>query len=194
MAQKTQSKTSKAKGSTRRAQPVVPPGSAAMAETFSRRLVNRLKGSETQEIDIIDAIKEDHKPLKEFITIFKDEKKTFAEKKRAFERFAPILEAHAKPEEQALYADMRTISEMKVDSHEGDIEHEVVDTLVAQLKRTTSRDIFLAKVKVVAELLDHHIREEENDMLPDYKSNTTSEERYKAGAKYLKARSTYLAH
>ena len=177
-----------------RANSKIPMGSAELAETIARRLMSRVTGHATGEIDIIDAIKEDHKPLKELLKIMKGEKETFAQKKAAFEKFGPTLVAHAKPEEKTWYTDMKSTSDLKIEGLEGDIEHQIADQLCDELKRTTSRDVFMAKVKVLAELVEHHIKEEENEMLPDFKKNSTSDERYELGAKYLKLRAAYLTH
>lgn len=172
----------------------IPEGSAKMPQTIATRVLSRFTGQDEQAVDIIDAIKEDHKPLKDLIKIMKDSEATFAQKKAAFAKFAPTLEAHAKPEEQTWYKDMKSDRELKVDGLEGDVEHQIADQLSAELKRTSNRDLFMAKVKVLAELVEHHIKEEENDMLPEFKKNSTAEERAELGAKYLKLREAYLAH
>ncbi len=175
-----------------RSQKKVPAGSAKMPQTIVRRVMSQFTGSDVQEIDIIDLIKEDHKCLKDLIKIMKSDDATFAEKKAAFKRFVPIVTAHAKPEGATWYAVMKRDAKLKGEGLEGDVEHELVDQLCAELKRTTGKDLFMAKLKVLGEFLEHHIEEEEEDMLPDYKKNSTAAERAKLGAKYLKLRSAYL--
>ena len=49
-------------------------------------------------------------------------------------------------------------------------------------------------MKVLAELLEHHIQEEETTMLPEFRQNSSAMERRELGAKYLKLRSAYLTH
>ena len=159
------------------------------AEKFAQGIVDVFTA---QSEDIIDLIKEHHKPLKELIKKMKSEDATYAEKKKAFKEFAPTLVAHAKPEEKAWYKDMKEEHDMNVDAIEGDVEHGIADKLCAELKRTTDRDTFMAKVKVLAEVVEHHIKEEEEDLLPKYKDESDSAERIAVGKRYLKLRERYL--
>lgn len=70
----------------------------------TERTAGKTRQTATQGMDIIDAILEDHEPLKELIEIMKDSEKPFDQRLDAFEEFAPLLIAHAKPEEETLYA------------------------------------------------------------------------------------------
>lgn len=154
------------------------------------------KSSRTrQEVgpDIVQIILKDHKPLKALIKIMKSERSKYAQKKAAFEEFAPTLIAHAKPEEQSWYIDMKSTDEQRVEGLEGDVEHGLADQLCEELKRTPDRDMFEAKVKVLAELVEHHIEEEEEEMLPKFKKDSTVDERVRLGEKYLKVQKAFLA-
>lgn len=142
------------------------------------------QGSE-QELDLIELILADHKPLKELIETLKDDEAEYAEKKEAFEVFARLLKAHAYPEEQTWYLAMKEDDEMVVDGLEGDVEHGLADQLCEELKREEDENMFMAKVKVLAELVEHHIEEEEEDMLPEYRENSEMSVRVELGAKYL---------
>lgn len=144
------------------------------------------------QTDIIDLIKRDHKPLKKLIKIMKSEDATVTQKKAAFKQFAPTLVAHAKPEERTWYVNMKNDDDMIVEGLEGDVEHGLADQLCNELKRTKDNDMFEAKVKVLAEMVEHHIEEEEEDMLPKFKRNSTKEERSILAEKYEKFREEYL--
>jgi len=139
--------------------------------------------------DIIQLILNDHLPLKALIEVMKDDEAEYPEKLAAFEEFAPTLVAHAKPEEKTWYVDMKKDDEMVVEGLEGDVEHGLADQLCEELKRTDDEDMFMAKVKVLAELVEHHIEEEEEEMLPEYKKNSTLEERIELGMLYLQFQS-----
>lgn len=145
----------------------------------------KAKSAKEAELDIIDLIMNDHKPLKELIETLKDEEAEYEEKKAAFDQFGPLLKAHAYPEEQTWYVAMKEDDDMIVEGLEGDVEHGLADQLCEELKREEDEDMFMAKVKVLAELVEHHIEEEEEDMLPDYRENSTAEERMELAAQYL---------
>lgn len=146
-----------------------------------------------QDSDIVSVILEDHKSLKELIKVMKDSEEFPQERVAAFEEFVPLLTAHAKPEEEILYAFLRKNEELKEEVCEGEVEHEIADQLVEEIKRTTDLDMKAAKVKVLAELVEHHIEEEEEDLLPDYRKQSESSERSKLGNDFLDLKLRYLA-
>ena len=153
---------------------------------------NRKIEEETNQLDIIELIKRDHKPLKKLIKTMKSDDATITQKKAAFKKFAPTLIAHAKPEERTWYVNMKNEDDMTVEGLEGDIEHGLADQLCQELKRTKDNDMFEAKVKVLAEMVEHHIEEEEEDMLPAFRRKSTKEERSKLAVKYEKLRAEYV--
>jgi len=78
------------------------------------------------------------------------------------------LALHTQVEEEILYPAARealTKDEDIVD--EAYVEHAGAKTLIAQLKTMTSdQPLFDAKVKVLGEYIDHHVREEESEFFP----------------------------
>jgi hemerythrin superfamily protein len=149
------------------------------------------KNTKTSAQDIIALILADHKPLKAMIKIMKSEDGTLAKKKATFQKFAPTLIAHAKPEEQTWYVSMKNEHDMSVEGTEGDVEHGLADQLCDELKSTTDHDMFMAKVKVLAELVEHHLEEEEEKLLPAYRKESELEERKELGMKYLELQRKY---
>lgn len=136
--------------------------------------------------DIIDLILEDHVALKKLIKVLKDTDTDIGERYAAFGEFAPLLTLHAKPEEQTLYVDMKKDEEMRTEGFEGDVEHALADQLLQEAQATTDdEDLWSAKVKVLAELVEHHIEEEEEEMLPDYRKNSEKETRLELGEQYI---------
>jgi hypothetical protein len=157
---------------------------AKKAKKTSRKAAPRKTAS--QKNDITSLIKEDHKPLKQLIRILKDsEKHDLDERMEAFEEFAPLLVNHAKSEEQTLYVAMKKTEDFREEGFEGDVEHTLADQLLEEIKRTEEEDLWSARVKVLAELVEHHIEEEEEEMLPEYKKETALEERVALGEMFL---------
>jgi hemerythrin-like domain-containing protein len=143
--------------------------------------------------DIISIILEDHKPLKQLIKVMKDTERSTEERFAAFEKFAPTLIAHAKPEEETLYVFMKKNEELKEDGYEGGVEHTIADQLVEEIKRTSDEDMKDARIKVLAELVEHHIEEEEEELLPDLKKETEKDIRARIGNQFLELKIKYLA-
>jgi hemerythrin superfamily protein len=139
-------------------------------------------------LDIVDLILEDHKPLKALIKILKDEDFDAKKREDAMEEFAVQLVSHADPEEDVLYNYMKQTSEMRSEAFEGIVEHGLADQMLEEIRRTNDPDLWSAKVKVVAELVEHHIKEEEEDLLPDFKKHSEREIRNKLGSQFLQAK------
>ncbi len=107
-------------------------------------------------------ILEDHKPLKQLIKFLKESENDIEERKVAFEDFALALISHSKAEEEVLDTFMKTDQEMREEALEGDVEHGLADQVVKEVKRTKmDADLWSACVKVLAELVENHIEEEE---------------------------------
>jgi hemerythrin superfamily protein len=136
--------------------------------------------------DIIDLILEDHKALKKLIKVLKDSEADIGEKYAAFGEFAPLLTLHSKPEEQTLYVDMKEDEELRTEGYEGDVEHALAEQLMLDAQGTTdNEDLWKAKVKVLAELVEHHIEEEEEEMLPEYRKSSEPQKRLELGERFL---------
>lgn len=142
--------------------------------------------------DIVELILEDHKPLKELIRILKDDEQDFTERSEAMDEFAVALISHAKPEEEVLYEQLKKNKELRSEGYEGEVEHTLADQMVEEIRRTSDPDIWSAKVKVVAELVEHHIEEEESELLPDFKSQSDAQEREQLGDLFLQAKTALL--
>jgi len=158
---------------------------------IKKKAVKKSNKQASSSDDIIKLILDDHKPLKKLIKVMKNDDKDIEERRKAFEDFAPLLIAHAKPEEQALYAYMKEDDDLRVEGLEGDVEHAIADQLVHEAKNTDDEDLFSARIKVLAELVEHHIEEEEEEMLPNVRKNSEVEERSELGQRYLQLRMKY---
>lgn len=142
----------------------------------------------TNGTDIVELIMQDHKPLKELIKILKHAESDATERFEAFEKFAPLLLSHAMPEEMSLYEFMKADKDMLLEGLEGDTEHTLAAQLIDEICETQDEDLWSAKVKVLAEMVEHHIKEEEGTMLPDFRKNSTLEERTSLGQAYTELR------
>jgi len=65
--------------------------------------------------------------------------------------------------------------------------------MIEEIKRATDMDLKGAKIKVLAELVEHHIEEEENDLLPSFQKSSSTEDRLRLGDLFLKAKAEMFA-
>jgi hemerythrin-like domain-containing protein len=110
--------------------------------------------------------------------------------RETFETFATLLGKHAKAEEKVVYDALIATGddETEVDAHEGYTEHMLAATLLKKLKAGTDplSAEWRAEAQVMQEILEHHIKEEEDTIFDDVKDNFESEEREEMGAAFEK--------
>jgi hemerythrin superfamily protein len=83
-----------------------------------------------------------------------------------FKKIKEELTAHAKAEQKVLYTRMKKGEEESKDfALEGTVEHEVIEKLLDQLSRsrTKTSDEWMARAKVLKEVVKHHVKEEESE-------------------------------
>ena len=57
--------------------------------------------------------------------------------------------------------------------------------MIDEAKRSDDVEKWSAQVKVLAELVEHHMEEEEQEMLPDFRKASDGEERERLGEAFL---------
>jgi hypothetical protein len=112
-------------------------------------------------------LKKDHDVVKDLFDKFEKAEKTAA-KEKIIDQAITALKIHAILEEEIFYPTVRAHLGSKV-MNEADEEHHVAKVLIAELDRGVNRDHREAKFTVLAESVRHHVREEENEMLPKAK-------------------------
>jgi len=109
-------------------------------------------------------LKKDHDTVKELFEKF-EKTSSSAEKERIIAKALEELKLHAAIEEEIFYPAVRKHVGKDV-MNEADEEHHVAKVLIAELDANAAPDHRDAKFTVLAESVRHHIKEEENEMLP----------------------------
>lgn len=114
-------------------------------------------------------LKEDHDRVEALFDQF-EEAKGRAAKRKIVRAALTELKVHAAIEEELFYPAVRKSVGKEV-MNEADEEHHVAKLLIAELDQMDgSESHFDAKFLVLAENVRHHIKEEENEMLPKAKA------------------------
>ena len=81
------------------------------------------------------------------------------------------LEIHAQLEEEIFYPALREVFKDTEHLAEAEVEHQSAKELIAQIEAMPEADeMFDAKVKVLGEYVDHHIKEERAQLFPKARS------------------------
>lgn len=158
-------------------------------ETLTSRLAKVLGlSSDLSFPSIIDAIEADHEDIKKCLGVMKSEDASLAQKKKAYKTFAPLLKSHSSAEEKVVYAFCLGIEELKEDSYEGYVEHGIAGNLIRKINGLRDAKQWAAHVKVLAELVEHHIQEEEKEFLPSLRNYVKTEEQRRMREEFVSLR------
>jgi len=119
--------------------------------------------------DAIALLKQDHANVKALFKEFEElGDRAFASKKRLADKICLELTRHATAEEEIFYPAVRAASKEAEDLvDEATVEHSSAKDLIAQIGEMDPHDeLFDAKVKVLGEYINHHVKEEEGEMFP----------------------------
>lgn len=123
----------------------------------------------TKSTDAITLLRADHdkvkKMFREFEKLHKDGSDDDAE--MLAKEICNELTIHTTIEEEIFYPEVRAALEDDDMMDEAEVEHASAKDLVAQIRAmSASDDKFAAKVTVLGELIDHHVKEEHDEMFP----------------------------
>jgi hemerythrin superfamily protein len=120
------------------------------------------------KIDAIELLIQDHKEVKKLFEEFDaltDRSK--AKKKVIADKICHELIIHTQIEEEIFYPKVREAIKDSDLMDEALVEHAGAKDLIAQiLDMSPGEDLYDAKVTVLSEQIDHHVKEEEEDMFP----------------------------
>jgi iron-sulfur cluster repair protein YtfE (RIC family) len=120
--------------------------------------------------DAIALLIEDHETVKSMFEQYEGlGDRAFVTKKKLATEICTELTKHATAEEEIFYPAARAAGNKDQDDliDEGLVEHASAKDLIAQIMEMASdEDLFDAKVKVLSELIEHHVKEEEGEMFP----------------------------
>ena len=121
--------------------------------------------------DACDLLDADHKAVKtmfkEYETLTESRSRSSAKKRQLADRICRELSVHATVEEEIFYPAARQVIKDNPLMNEATVEHAGAKDLIAQIRGMDAGDeMFDAKVTVLGEYIDHHVKEERTEMFP----------------------------
>jgi len=123
-------------------------------------------------IDAVELLTQQHREVEEMFERFeKMTDRAKVSKKKLADEICNALIMHTTIEEEIFYPATREASEDTEDMvDEAVVEHASAKDLIAQImEMDPDDDLYDAKVKVLSEMIDHHVEEEEKEMFPKTK-------------------------
>src|ERR1700684_510123 len=124
------------------------------------------------EQDAVAMLMADHKKVKKLFSDFDKLKEEGSEEDKSaiVEQICNELKIHTELEEEIFYPAVRKAIDDSDLMDEALVEHAGAKDLIAQLEDADPEDdLYDAKVTVLGEQIDHHVKEEEGDMFPKAK-------------------------
>lgn len=125
------------------------------------------------EEDIYRVLKDDHRHVEDLFEEIKEclQYHDTGRLPSLFLELKTELTAHAKAEQEVFYEPLRIMSRSEEGDElawEGEEEHHVVFLLLNELSRLPiGSDQWAAKIKVLSEIVDHHVKEEEGEIFSE---------------------------
>jgi hemerythrin superfamily protein len=122
-------------------------------------------------MDAIELLTNDHNTVRELFEQFRgaqernDEDRQRELQQQIFEE----LESHTRIEEQIFYPAVKelNVEDLTETVGEGVQEHHVVKVLMREISDLRDHEVFVAKMTVLMENVEHHADEEESELFPD---------------------------
>ena len=136
--------------------------------------------------DVVDLIEHDHREVEQM----------FAEFKRSHDadiahRICDELDKHTKAEERAVYPVFEEELSNEADKvHEAEDEHKEARQLIGRIRNTTDEPHLVELMQQLERAIQHHVQEEESDMLPKAREELPAEELSQLGDKFEEAKAS----
>jgi hemerythrin superfamily protein len=149
----------------------------------SVRAISNSFSSEDQGVeatDILDTLKKEHGEVKDLLEKLSGAE-TAAQRKTLVRKIKAALVPHTKAEEKVVYDAVIALRDKgaQMDGHEGYLEHEWAAKTLQRLESITNAASpeHKAAGKVLKELVEHHIKEEESGVWSKVKQNFSEDDR-----------------
>ena len=168
-----------------RVKTVVRQAARAVGNTFSS------SDADAKSTDILDTLKKEHDEVKDLLENLSDAE-TSAQRRGLVQKIKAALVPHTKAEEKVVYDAVIALRDKhaQMDGYEGYLEHEWAAKTLQRLEAISNAASpeHKAAGKVLKELVEHHIDEEERNVWADVKKNFSDEDRKKMNVTFLAAK------
>jgi hemerythrin superfamily protein len=140
-----------------------------------------------EDTDILDTLKKEHDEVKDLLEELQDAEGG-AQRSQLVQKIKKALIPHTKAEEKVVYDRVLGLraKEAQTDGHEGYLEHELASKTLQRLDSLGASNSaeHHAVAKVLKELVEHHIEEEESNVWSDVKENFSEEVRFEMNVQF----------
>ena len=159
-------------------------------EQAAKSVLGSLTPSTEGSGDILDTLHQEHDEVQELLRKLNDSDDA-REQKSLVNQIAQALVPHTKAEEKVVYDPIAALAarRAKIDGAEGYTEHALASATLKQLReQTANTPEFMASAKVLKELVEHHVKEEERNIWSLVRENFSFDQREQMNRDFLAAK------
>jgi iron-sulfur cluster repair protein YtfE (RIC family) len=138
-------------------------------QSDSSKTIPKSMAAKSGDTDAIKLLMQDHAHVKDLFEQFDSlTDRAKVSKKRLADEICSELTVHTMVEEEIFYPAVRAAGKEFADLiDEAVVEHASCKQLIAEIEAMDpGQDLYDAKVKVLSEMIEHHVKEEEEEMFP----------------------------
>ncbi len=116
----------------------------------------------------LELLKQDHREVEEWFDEYNELKEDDDRKRALVEKICLALKVHAQIEEEIFYPQAREATKDNDLIDEAAVEHATVKHLIGEIEgMEVDEELYDAKIRVLGEMVKHHIKEEEKELFPE---------------------------
>jgi hemerythrin superfamily protein len=129
---------------------------------------DRKKETRAAAPNAFDVLEQDHRQVEGWFDEYDELKEDDDGKAELAEKICLALKVHALIEEEIFYPQARAATGDNDLLDEAAVEHAAVKNLIAEIERMkVGDDLYDAKIRVLGEMVKHHVKEEEEELFPE---------------------------
>ena len=129
---------------------------------------NRAKETQPASPSVLELLEQDHREVEEWFDEYDELKEDDNRKGQLAEKICLALKVHAQIEEEIFYPQAREATKDNDLIDEALVEHATVKKLIGEIEAMeVNEELYDAKMRVLGEMVKHHINEEEEELFPE---------------------------
>jgi hypothetical protein len=138
------------------------------AERKSSRSQSSNRNTQRASPSALEVLEQDHREVEEWFDEYNELKEDDNRKGALAEKICLALKVHAQIEEEIFYPQPREATKDNDLIDEAAVEHATVKHLIGEIEgMEVGEELYDAKIRVLGEMVKHHIKEEEEELFPE---------------------------
>jgi hypothetical protein len=143
-------------------------GRAGELKSSRSQSQNRETKTQAASPSAFELLEQDHREVEEWFAEFNELNEDDDQKAKLAGKICLALKVHAQMEEEIFYPQARETTKDNDLIDEAVVEHATVKNLIAEIEAMeVGEELYDAKMRVLGEMVKHHIKEEEEELFPE---------------------------